>query len=213
LIISFSESTGLPNKIQVSQETADLLREHGKENQLEPRTDLVLAKGKGCLETFWLKLRQPRYSGNADTTNHSHSSDVSASATADAIEKKLKRQKLVDWNCSMLLPHLKAIVGRRQVSQPIITPPEELCEVELELSRRYVVKSQIREIIDLPEFVSGRPEVDPKSIELNKDVEEQLKRYVALVSDLYEDNPFHCFEHASRKSKDSIALVAQWRKV
>ena len=45
------ESTGVTNKIQVSQATADLLIEAGLETWLTPREDRVFAKGKGELQT------------------------------------------------------------------------------------------------------------------------------------------------------------------
>jgi class 3 adenylate cyclase len=45
------ESTGVTNKIQVSQATADLLIAAGLEVWLTPREDLVFAKGKGELQT------------------------------------------------------------------------------------------------------------------------------------------------------------------
>jgi class 3 adenylate cyclase len=41
------ESTGMKNRIQVSQETADLIISGGKANWVELREDMVHAKGKG----------------------------------------------------------------------------------------------------------------------------------------------------------------------
>ena len=51
------ESTGLPNQVQCSQATAELLRDAGKVGWLEAREDKVHAKGKGTLSTFWLKKK------------------------------------------------------------------------------------------------------------------------------------------------------------
>lgn len=48
------ESTGKRNRIQVSQETANLLKKAGKDHLLEERKTMVKAKGKGRLQTFWL---------------------------------------------------------------------------------------------------------------------------------------------------------------
>jgi len=48
------ESTGEPAKVQISQQTADLLTEDGKSHWFTPRDDLVFAKGKGYLQTYWL---------------------------------------------------------------------------------------------------------------------------------------------------------------
>jgi len=48
------ESTGLRGKIQVSQETADLLTAAGKWTWISPRSETVHAKGKGEMQTYWL---------------------------------------------------------------------------------------------------------------------------------------------------------------
>ncbi|CAB9506880.1 Receptor-type guanylate cyclase gcy [Seminavis robusta] len=48
------ESTGVPNRIQVSEVTAALIRDAGKGGWLKAREDLVEAKGKGKLQTYWL---------------------------------------------------------------------------------------------------------------------------------------------------------------
>ncbi|KAL9190047.1 hypothetical protein ACHAXT_007258 [Thalassiosira profunda] len=47
------ESTGLGGKIQVSEETAALIRQDGKARWLVRREALVTAKGKGDLQTYW----------------------------------------------------------------------------------------------------------------------------------------------------------------
>ena len=48
------ESTGLKDRIQISQETADLLVAAGKSHWFCKRDGLVKAKGKGELQTYWL---------------------------------------------------------------------------------------------------------------------------------------------------------------
>lgn len=53
------ESTGGANKIQVSQSTADLLMAAGKVTWLEKRETLVVAKGKGSMQTYWVEPPVP----------------------------------------------------------------------------------------------------------------------------------------------------------
>jgi hypothetical protein len=61
------ESTGFPNRIQVSQSTAQLLLEAGKGNWFLPRGDLVHAKGKGSIQTYWvLTTRRSQTSRTVD---------------------------------------------------------------------------------------------------------------------------------------------------
>ncbi|CAB9517165.1 Receptor-type guanylate cyclase gcy [Seminavis robusta] len=50
------ESTGVKNKIQVSQEAADILVAKGYQKWLTPREDPVHAKGKGTLQTYFVTI-------------------------------------------------------------------------------------------------------------------------------------------------------------
>lgn len=50
------ESTGVKNRIHVSEETANRISAAGKHLWLEERSDEVHAKGKGVMNTFFLKI-------------------------------------------------------------------------------------------------------------------------------------------------------------
>ena len=66
------ESTGLPGRIQVSSDTADLLKASGKDSWLIQREDLVDIKGKGKQATYFLnvsKRGEDGYSSTHDTTS------------------------------------------------------------------------------------------------------------------------------------------------
>ena len=54
-LASRMESNGQVGKIQVSENTASKLREAGKSSWLTPRKDLVEAKGKGKMQTYWVE--------------------------------------------------------------------------------------------------------------------------------------------------------------
>jgi hypothetical protein len=47
------ESTGLPGKIQVSEETAMLIQRDSKSQWLTKRDTTITAKGKGEMQTYW----------------------------------------------------------------------------------------------------------------------------------------------------------------
>lgn len=55
------ESTGKPNCIHLSLETARLIEKAGRGDWLESRKDSVKAKGKGELKTFWLRCKENMY--------------------------------------------------------------------------------------------------------------------------------------------------------
>lgn len=56
------ESTGMAGKIQVSADTAALLRLDHKDRWLKKRDGLVKAKGKGDIQTYWVELADSRVS-------------------------------------------------------------------------------------------------------------------------------------------------------
>lgn len=68
------ESNGVKSKIQVSQATADELLEAGKEDWLVAREELVSAKGKGDMQTYFVVIPEQR-----STTLSSSSTSVRGS--------------------------------------------------------------------------------------------------------------------------------------
>ena len=67
------ESTSKPGFIQVSQTTADYLVAKGKQRWLRPRSDLVNAKGKGVLQTYFVDPgTRPE---SVHTWNHDHNTN------------------------------------------------------------------------------------------------------------------------------------------
>ena len=55
------ESTGVGGKIQVSEETAELIRLHSKSQWLTKRDTKIVAKGKGELQTYWVEPERAAY--------------------------------------------------------------------------------------------------------------------------------------------------------
>lgn len=49
------ESTSQPGHIQVSEETASLLRARGKNGWIRRREDAITPKGKGLMTTYWVQ--------------------------------------------------------------------------------------------------------------------------------------------------------------
>jgi class 3 adenylate cyclase len=66
------ESTGMAGRIQLSQDTADLIIAAGKASWLKPREQKVVAKGKGEMQTYWLNPDDS--SGRSETASISNSS-------------------------------------------------------------------------------------------------------------------------------------------
>jgi hypothetical protein len=168
------ESTGIRDKIQVSKYTADLLIAAGKKEWLVPREDVVIAKGKGEMRTFWLNK-----GGSKSGTSKSSESDV-CSATQptqffvdefDNPEQASKTHRLIKWNVEILFNLLKQIEASRS-----------FCEYDpISLSANSgtmkSVLDEVQEIISMPGFAAKQIR-NPLTIELDAKVEDELLQYV-----------------------------------
>jgi hypothetical protein len=222
------ESTGLPSRIQVSQETADLLYASGKGRWLNQRQDTVIAKGKGALTCYWLlhsseqTYEAPSSMDDASSAESSEFDDADISEDSDlepveddAIMAKLKKSmspktsRLIDWNKDLLGRLLKAIVARRQAlaKDGVMTKPFDTFYKNDDLT----VLDEVQEVVSLPAFdpSSVRKEVHPDSIKLDQEVERQLFSFVSTIASMYRDNPFHNFEHASHVTMSVSKLLSR----
>ncbi|KAG7366318.1 adenylate/guanylate cyclase [Nitzschia inconspicua] len=162
------ESTGLKNKIQLSTATAKLLLKAGKEHWIEKREGKVDIKGKGKLETFFVRgvkgqeaseSKDATVATNLSSSNHSDQPERSVKVlehTNEAIANKTGR--LVDWNTDVLSRRITAILK----NEVTLVDPGMVEHVEL----------------------------SPTAIK-------QLHHFVQIIASMYNDNPFHNFSHAS----------------
>jgi Adenylate and Guanylate cyclase catalytic domain len=110
------ESTGKADQIHISSATADILIAAGKNHWVCAREEVVEAKGKGCLQTFWLNVdsgrKEMRSSGEQESTGHSMTLSDSRSEN-DAIGKSdfAKRDRLVNWMVELLSGQVRKLVS------------------------------------------------------------------------------------------------------
>lgn len=203
------ESTGLKRKIQVSKETAELIIEADHSDWVKPRQDIIVAKGKGEMQTYWLLPQRLSNSAELDksvVTSNGEASEQFETIDAEPEESHEggpsdmdddnadKIQRLVDYTSEILLQILKRIVAKR-VNRGNISPTMEakLSVLEDEIGKTGICLDEVEEIIELPGF-------DEKAYiqgaELGADVVAQLFSFVKMVASMYRDNPFHNYEHA-----------------
>ena len=116
------ESTGTKNKIQISSATAELLSAAGKDWMI-PREEKVIAKGKGELQTYYLKIPARSDENSMDNTSRSdeesslddapsldlpnlpgQATSTSLNLAQNTADKSLpdKIRRLVQWNVDIL---------------------------------------------------------------------------------------------------------------
>merc|ERR1719162_2362060 len=133
------ESTSQPNRIQVSQKTAGLIIASGKKNWLTAREDLVHAKGKGTLQTYWLE-RKKGASRTASTVSSIADMEFESQELGDHISVMdnpsspntgglgrnnspidPKIQRLIDWNVAIFTELLEEIATHRATAPKVVS--------------------------------------------------------------------------------------------
>jgi len=214
------ESTGMPNRIQMSQETTDLLIAAGKSQWLRARQEKVNAKGKGELQTYWLDMNQDSAarstsSGGDSGENGRQEHEAASSAPVHAVmaapisTAAEKHQRLISWNTDILARLLTQIIARRESRQERPDAPERIRRLEESVGRDDTVLSEVTEVIMLPNFDATSNTIDPSRIELSEDVVNQLRDYVQTLAAMYRENPFHNFEHASHVTMSVLKLLSR----
>jgi 3'5'-cyclic nucleotide phosphodiesterase len=163
-----------------------LLRAAGKENWLMCRSDKVCAKGKGIMNTYWLTRGSKR--------PNSVSSQDDASKTADVkVIVESSQDRAIEWVCELLSEPLKVVNLRNQSTKKANTS-----SIIYKRSNNKTFLDETEEVITLPEFDAKQLELQAagKQFTLSAEVKKQLRLYVKVIASLYNDNPFHCFEHA-----------------
>lgn len=143
------ESTGIPNRVQISQETSDLLVAADKEHWFEAREEAVQVKGKGELTTYLLKLSgssdgnksnkleafSSTFSGySSDDTLQESSGEGNASGIVSSREQDsgefLRRNRIADWTVEIMAALLKEVVVRRKAALIKTEPNSRLNRLE-----------------------------------------------------------------------------------
>jgi Adenylate and Guanylate cyclase catalytic domain len=183
------ESTGLRDKIQISQETADLLIAAGKSSWITPREETVVAKGKGEMCTFWLTIGSSAGGRSEAPSDHSdRAGDVHDTFAIQAQDQTVEIQsvsakaaRLIQWNVEILLNLLREVEAHREP----LSPGEEFPAVNEEIEDSLTVLEEVKEIIHLPSYEKATTVRDPDKIDFGQAVHEQLHEYVAAVASMY----------------------------
>lgn len=204
-------------------DTAEILKNAGKGHWVKNRTDIVSAKGKGEMQTYWLVIDNRETGSDEETavktSEHDGSLDEEVEdvgVDVDEIDKfemndlgldsedfDLRTQRLVCWNAELLLKLLKQIVARRIAakvhSKEIGTDTEEDDNDPVLWPKTGTSPiEEVKEIVHLPEFDAyvAKHEPDPETVEIDEEVVSQLTDFVRIIASMYRSNPFHNFEHA-----------------
>ena len=187
------------------------LKKFGKEDWAQPRKDVVTAKGKGELRTFWLNsagcdTNDARSSVGDNTSVSGDSTD--ANSTIDDMNDGDKPEsapyvelpslsranlRLAKWMVDVLSKFLKQSKARREATQSPVLSNAEREELEL-LEQKSVIGGigshpVVNEVKDTIKFNDQKVAGNEMSyVELATEVVTELREYVHTVASMYSDN-------------------------
>jgi class 3 adenylate cyclase len=205
------ESSGVKNRIHVSQETADRLIAAGKEHWLTPRDSRVDAKGKGLMQTYWVYTKGDTAKSTAVTSSSGDAEELRRNSqdlgnVISVVSKSSNRD--VDWTVEILMSFLKEVEARRQSIGANSDSMETIKAAERQIQESNGVPfDEIKEFFHLPKYSASKAMVDPNAIQLESIVVSQLRDFVQCIAHTYHDNSFHNFEHASHVMLSVVKLL------
>ncbi|CAB9528064.1 Receptor-type guanylate cyclase gcy [Seminavis robusta] len=213
------ESNGRKNCIHASPDTADILVSQGKSHWVMQREDKIVAKGKGEIQTYWIR---PTSSSSATSSVVSDSTDDKVFDTLVSVEEALKglrgtdmdklkwaeeNYRSIGWTVDLLFKHLKWIVVERRdsaVQQPHnevwsnqnfsavgVVWDDHLCESLFELG-----DSSWHAEEDFLQFRGGK-------------AEDQLRIFITCIAYKYNQTPFHNYTHACQVLMSADNMMEQ----
>lgn len=201
------ESTGVPDKIHISEQTAKLIIDSGKVHWIYHRSDAVIAKGKGKLVTYFL------HDNFVGSKSHSRSSasDNSMDGTMTDIDTRSEQPKdrtesLIEW-ASDLLGEAVAKAARVSSSPKSMSVRNLLSDpwkdANLTISND-IFKEMSADLDFKPIYDNSGENVVPVRSLTSRKVKDQIANFVRAIASLHEPNRFHNFEHACKFRCENI---------
>lgn len=197
-------STGIKNKIQVSEATANILIAKGKGHWVVLRTDAVHAKGKGILQTYWLDPQSSARSTTVSTTTDGNGSNDNYGDTAEDIQPCAKNARRIDWVCEILQHRIQMVLSAQNSSSSSSI-------LAFHSRQGSIPIDEITEVLPFRPVDIGvmKQSTNNCSLELDDDVKNQLRQYVNAIAAMYHMNPFHNFEHAMHVTMSVNKLLSR----
>ena len=176
------ETNGVPGKVQVSQATADLIVASGKHHWLVPRKEMIEAKGKGRMQVYFIEPRRK-------TLRHPEKGrDGRASEKHELVLDDASDCESVDFST--------------RNSSSTSNREERLIEWNTELLLASLMdRGHMRDVF------ASRFGKNSKS--RHAALHSQLRAFVAHLSTLFPERPYHNFEHASISAMFANKLMKQ----
>lgn len=185
------QTNGMSGCIHLSQATAELLTKAGKRRWFTEREEAVHSLEKGEIKTYWLMTTAKADELDSSSPGSNHDLDVSESEAEENLESQ---ERWIEWNVEVFKGLLRQIMARRPASnEPHFISPDII------IKKADMPLEEVKEIVELPAFDrrAAKRQLENENAQLPDKVVQQLNDYVHDIANLYCDNPFHNFAHAS----------------
>lgn len=186
--------------IHATRETAVLLQRAGKTAWVRPRMDLVSVKGKGEMQTFWIKPSEKGTKLVKSIPSVKLEEDYGKPHEVAIVEESndlVRTNRLVDWNVETLSGLLVNILSDRAERNLSPMEPRVLKAAE----NKYLINKgnavdEFCAVLSMPKYnhISSRR----ADVSLPAGAEDQLREYVIEISGMYrggDEVAFHNFAH------------------
>jgi len=186
------ESNGLPGRIQASEATFKALGKLGKGHWARKRDELVQAKGKGKMQTYWVDPKMSDAS-TIESASSLESEGISGVPHIEDWRMAAKMEGLVAWNVDVLSRLLHRIAQSRVTSRRASLGLNKQASASTVGEDKAILFERSQEI----DFVASKKKFDESS-QLGEELRAQMREFVLEISDLYNEAlPYHNFERAS----------------
>jgi len=230
------ESSGIPNKIHLSEQIAKELQRHGKEHWYEPRDDKIVAKGKGQLQTYWAVLVSPAGStsgrlesqasigtqrmddgkrssidtdGSSISTPEGGHDDQAHPSNSAQRHQPSKTEFEFEHHINWNIETIQLLLKKIiAMRTDSSVDPRSVRSLSISRDDDAMVLEEVKEIIRLPNKTS-RYKRNPDDVELPAKAQQELRNYVQTIASMYHNNPFHSFGHASHVVQSTRKLLSR----
>eukprot|EP00797_Seminavis_robusta_P023348 Sro382_g131010.1 inhibited 3',5'-cyclic phosphodiesterase B (578) ;mRNA; r:20579-23566 len=122
------ESSGQRDRIHCSKETAELLKEGGKESWIEKRHDVVHARGLGELATYWVTVKGERGAGSQIVARRGQSKKLNEGCTSQLPHDYTGKTPLQEVREIIHLPEYNFRKSRKEVDPETVVIPTEVVQ-------------------------------------------------------------------------------------
>eukprot|EP00980_Cylindrotheca_fusiformis_P013557 scaffold3456_cov112-Cylindrotheca_fusiformis.AAC.3 len=218
------ESSGERSRIQISEATADLIKEAGLARWIIRRSRTINVKGKGEMQTYWVcKSHSSIQPKSTDLKSQMETLDEGAEAETEKssetgeegdsellrVEGMNRTERLVEWTVEVLTSLLEQIVGFRGGVENKI---QSLSNAESRIGiRGKTVLDEFTPIIPLKRFdieeLGRRQSIS--AVDIGEEAKSQLRHYISTIASMYPDSAFHNFQHACHVTASVKKLLAR----